>query len=191
MHACICADRITYTIYLKWAFESPHTQVLVPRVHLSSFSFSSFSPRHISPLQLTMDSTVHLCDHCSQICFDALRGPSISDLHAISDGHMRMTRAAGVTHKVHLASLARIEQSAADGGSLCQLFLHVIGRQGGGALLLPARRWCPLLRRPGLVVLRSHRRTRLEWWRRRAPSVRFATAVPHRALKGRIHNCIY
>ncbi|KAI0780299.1 heterokaryon incompatibility protein-domain-containing protein [Fomes fomentarius] len=106
---------------------------------MHSSSFSSSSPRQTPvPLLITMDSAVpHLCDHCSQICFDALRGPSVSELHEVSDGRMRRTRAAGITHKVHLASLARIEQSAADGCSLCQLFLHVIGRQGGGALLLP------------------------------------------------------
>ena len=78
------------------------------------------------------EEAAHLCERCSQICFDVLKGPTAAQLHNTS-GVYKLDSAQ--MRKVTLGPLSTIKQGAERGCSLCQLFLHVIGRPVGGALL--------------------------------------------------------
>ena len=75
-----------------------------------------------------------LCSRCKQINFDALRGPSATDLEHLAAGNGTGERFAqvlpGTNHdKVNLGTLSRIRSDSSN-CPLCALFYHIINRQG-------------------------------------------------------------
>ncbi len=71
-----------------------------------------------------------LCDHCKQINFDALQGPSAMDMKDLAEGKIVGERFAGkVQDKVDLGTFGRIRKDASK-CQLCSLFYYIIQRQG-------------------------------------------------------------
>ena len=78
---------------------------------------------------LFLDLPMTLCDICSKICFDALRGPSVTQLEQARREGSDVTTSGAKPDKVDLGSLDGIEKRAMFCG-LCRLFNHVLNRQG-------------------------------------------------------------
>lgn len=75
-----------------------------------------------------------LCTHCRQIDFNALRGPSATDMEHLITGDGTGERFAqvlpGTSHdKVGLGTLSRIRKDSLK-CPLCALFCHIVNRQG-------------------------------------------------------------
>ena len=75
-----------------------------------------------------------LCSYCQQISFDALRGPSTTDVNGLANGeitgHSYSQVLSGTSHyKINLGSLTRIRKDSSH-CPLCTLFCRIIKKQG-------------------------------------------------------------
>ena len=81
-----------------------------------------------------MSTLKPLCSRCKQINFNALRGPSATDIEDLATGKVTGERSAQValdtdSATVGLGTLSRIRHASSN-CPLCALFCHIVNRQG-------------------------------------------------------------